>query len=35
MEDSSDVELKDALAQGKVSAIADWLEGRSGHDIAE
>jgi magnesium transporter len=35
MEDSSDVELKDALAQGRVSAIADWLEGRSGHDIAE
>ena len=35
MEESSDGELKDALAQGKVSTIAGWLEGRSAHDIAE
>jgi magnesium transporter len=35
MEDSSDVDLKDALAGGKVSAIAEWLEARAAHDIAE
>jgi magnesium transporter len=35
MEDSSDVDLKDALAEGKVSAIAEWLEARAAHDIAE
>jgi magnesium transporter len=35
MEDFSDVDLKDALAGGKVSAIAEWLEARAAHDIAE
>jgi magnesium transporter len=35
MEDSSDVDLKDALAEGKVSAIVEWLEARAAHDIAE
>jgi len=35
MEDSSDVDLKDALAEGKVLAIAEWLEARAAHDIAE
>ena len=35
MENPSEVDLKDALAEGKVSDIAAWLEGRAAHDIAE
>lgn len=35
MESFDDIELKDALASGKVSGIAAWLDGRAAHDIAE
>jgi magnesium transporter len=35
MDDGDDVALKDALAGGKVSEIATWLDGRPPHDIAE
>jgi magnesium transporter len=35
MDEIDDVALKDALAGGKVSEIAAWLDGRPPHDIAE
>jgi magnesium transporter len=35
MDDLDDIELKDALARGRVQEIAAWLDDRPAHDIAE
>lgn len=35
MDDIDDVELKEALARGRVQEIAAWLDDRPAHDIAE
>jgi magnesium transporter len=35
MDETADVQLKDALARGDVSEIAAWLDERAPHDIAE
>ena len=35
MDETDDLDLKEALASGNVKNIATWLDDRAAHDIAE